>query len=287
MLIFDQQRTGRETVLMTGALEQTFAGLVEANRATRAPAPLSALTVGLKCGGSDGFSGISANPTLGYISDLLGELGGKSILSEFPELHGVEQELINRCATDELAQRFFDLMQAYSARAKAVHSGFEMNPSPGNIEDGLLTDAMKSAGAARKGGIAPVRDVLDFPAHATTPGLNLLCTPGNDVECITAQAAAGANIILFTTGLGTPTGNPVAPVIKISTNSATRRPHGATPSTSTPAASSPAKQQFPSAPISSSICALMSPAASATPRPRSSARTTSFPGSAASRSSDH
>ena len=113
VLFFDQQRSGRETVLMTGALEQTFAGLVEANRVTRAPAPLSALTIGLKCGGSDGFSGISANPTLGYISDLLGELGGKSILSEFPELHGVEQELINRCATDELAQRFFDLMQAY------------------------------------------------------------------------------------------------------------------------------------------------------------------------------
>jgi altronate hydrolase len=219
VLFFDQQRSGCETVLMTGALEQTFTGLVEANRATRAPAPLSALTIGLKCGGSDGFSGISANPTLGYISDLLGELGGKSILSEFPELHGVEQELINRCATDEIAQRFFDLMQAYSARAKAVHSGFEMNPSPGNIEDGLITDAIKSAGAARKGGIAPVRDVLDFPQYATTPGLTLLCTPGNDVECVTAQAGAGANLVLFTTGLGTPTGNPVAPVLKISTNS--------------------------------------------------------------------
>jgi altronate hydrolase len=219
VLFFDQQRSGRETVLMTGALEETFAGLVEANRATRAPAPLSALTLGLKCGGSDGFSGISANPTLGYISDLLGEIGGKSILSEFPELHGVEQELINRCVSDEVAQRFYDLMQAYSARAKAVHSGFEMNPSPGNIEDGLITDAIKSAGAARKGGIAPVRDVLDFPDYATTPGLTLLCTPGNDVECVTAQAGAGANLVLFTTGLGTPTGNPVAPVMKISTNS--------------------------------------------------------------------
>jgi altronate hydrolase len=219
VLFFDQQRSGRETVLMTGALEQTFAGLVEANRANRAPAPLSALTIGLKCGGSDGFSGISANPALGYISDLLGELGGKTILSEFPELHGVEQELIDRCATDEVAQRFFDLMQAYSARAKAVHSGFEMNPSPGNIEDGLITDAIKSAGAARKGGIAPVRDVLDFPQYAATPGLTLLCTPGSDVECVTAQAGAGANLVLFTTGLGTPTGNPVAPVVKISTNS--------------------------------------------------------------------
>ena len=93
-----------------------------------------------------------------------------------------------------------------------------MNPSPGNIRDGLLTDAMKSAGAARKGGTSPVTDVLDYPERATTPGLNLLCTPGNDVECTTAQAAAGASIILFTTGLGTPTGNPVAPVLKLATN---------------------------------------------------------------------
>ncbi len=219
VLIFDQQRTGRESVLMSKALDETFAALVEANLVTRAPAPLSALTVGLKCGGSDGFSGISANPTVGYLSDLLVDIGSKTLLSEFPELHGVEQELINRCVTDELAQRFFDLMQAYSARAKAVHSGFEMNPSPGNIEDGLITDAIKSAGAARKGGVSPVRDVLDYPQYATTPGLNLLCTPGNDVECVTAQAGAGANLVVFTTGLGTPTGNPVAPVVKISTSS--------------------------------------------------------------------
>jgi len=219
VLIFDQQKSGRETTLMSRALDETFAALEQANRSKRAPAPLSALTIGLKCGGSDGFSGISANPTLGYVSDLLGEIGGRTLLSEFPELHGVEQELINRCASDELAQRFYDLMQAYSARAKAVHSGFEMNPSPGNIEDGLITDAIKSAGAARKGGVGPVRDVLDFPQYATTTGLTLLCTPGNDVECVTAQAGSGANLVLFTTGLGTPTGNPVAPVIKISTNS--------------------------------------------------------------------
>ena len=219
VLIFDQQQSGREQVLMSRALDETFAGLAAANEISRTPAPISALTVGLKCGGSDGFSGISANPALGYLSDLLGELGGKTLLSEFPELHGVEQELINRCATDELAQRFYNLMQAYSARARAVHSGFEMNPSPGNIEDGLITDAIKSAGAARKGGVAPVRDVLDFPQYAATRGLTLLCTPGNDVECVTAQAGAGANLVLFTTGLGTPTGNPVAPVVKISTNS--------------------------------------------------------------------
>jgi len=219
VLVFDQQKSGRDSSLMESSIDATIAALDQANAIARTPAPLSTLTVGLKCGGSDGFSGISANPALGYLSDTLVGLGSTTILSEFPELHGVEQELINRCATDELAQRFYDLMHAYAARAKAVHSGFEMNPSPGNIEDGLITDAMKSAGAARKGGVSSVCDVLDFPQYATTPGLNLLCTPGNDVECVTAQAAAGANIVLFTTGLGTPTGNPVAPVVKISTNS--------------------------------------------------------------------
>jgi altronate hydrolase len=219
VLIYDQQRSGRETALMTGALDSTFDALVEANKAKRAPAPLSALTVALQCGGSDGFSGISANPTLGYVSDLLGVLGGKTILSEFPELHGVEQELINRCETDELAERFSHLMQTYAARAKAVHSGFDFNPSPGNIRDGLITDAIKSAGAARKGGAAPIRGVLDYPEYVAAKGLNLQCTPGNDVESVTAQVGAGANLVLFTTGLGTPTGNPVAPVVKVSTNS--------------------------------------------------------------------
>ena len=180
--------------------------------------PLSALSIGLKCGGSDGFSGISANPAIGHTSDLLSALGGTTLLAEFPELLGSEQELIERCVRPELGLRFAGLMRAYDAQAHAVGSGFEMNPSPGNIRDGLLTDAMKSAGAARKGGTAPVTDVLDYPERATVPGLNLLCTPGNDVECTTAQAAAGATIILFTTGLGTPTGNPVAPVLKLATN---------------------------------------------------------------------
>jgi altronate hydrolase len=218
VLIFDQQQFGRESVLIERALEQTFLALAEANRAERAPTPLSALTLGLQCGGSDGFSGISANPTVGYVSDLLVGLGGKTLLSEFPELHGVEQELINRCVTDELAKRFSDLMQTYAARAKAVNSGFDFNPSPGNIRDGLITDAIKSAGAARKGGVSSVRDVIDYPEYAVTPGLNLQCTPGGDVESVTAQVGAGCNLVLFTTGLGTPTGNPVAPVVKISSN---------------------------------------------------------------------
>jgi altronate hydrolase len=218
LVILDQQNLGTETRLLHEALKQTFAGLIEANNISRRPAPLSKLCIGLECGGSDGFSGISANPALGYVSDLLVTLGGSVILSEFPELCGVEQELSDRCADEETAKRFIDLMRTYNARAEADGSGFYANPSPGNIKDGLITDAIKSAGAAKKGGTSPVTDVLDYPAKVTRPGLNLLCTPGSDVESTTAEVAAGANIVLFTTGLGTPTGNPIAPVIKLSTN---------------------------------------------------------------------
>ncbi len=218
LVLLDQQTIGTESALMDRAIRETFAGLVQANQCRRAPAPLSSLTLGLKCGGSDGFSGISANPSIGYTSDLLVALGGKTILAEFPELCGVEQSIVDRCLTQESAERFVALMRDYAARARAVRSGLEMNPSPGNIQDGLITDAMKSAGAARKGGTAPVAAVLDYPEYAATPGLNLLCTPGNDVECVTGQVGAGSSIVLFTTGLGTPTGNPIAPVVKIATN---------------------------------------------------------------------
>ncbi|MFZ0885405.1 MAG: altronate dehydratase family protein [Candidatus Acidiferrales bacterium] len=219
LIIMEQQQSGSELSMLSEAIRRTFLGLVEANKARRTAAPLSHLCVGLKCGGSDGFSGISANPAIGHTADLLAALGGRTILSEFPELCGVEQELINRSTRKEVSDRFAYLMKSYGARAKAVGSGFEMNPSPGNMRDGLLTDAMKSAGAAKKGGNSPVTAVIDYPEYSTEPGLNLQCTPGNDVECVTAQVGAGANVVLFTTGLGTPTGNPITPVVKLSTNS--------------------------------------------------------------------
>ncbi len=219
LVILEQQQSGSEFAMLSEAIRKTFLGLVEANKARRAPAALSHLCVGLKCGGSDGFSGISANPAIGHTADLLAAVGGRTILSEFPELCGLEQELINRSMGKEISDRFALLMRDYQARAKAVGSGFEMNPSPGNIRDGLITDAMKSAGAAKKGGKSPVTAVLDYPEPSTVPGLNLQCTPGNDVECVTAQVGAGANVVLFTTGLGTPTGNPITPVVKLSTNS--------------------------------------------------------------------
>lgn len=219
LVILEQQKEGTEQELLANAIKKTFLAMAEVDHEERKPAPLSHLVVGLECGGSDGFSGISANPAVGHASDLIVALGGKTILSEFPELCGVEQELINRCKSPEIANKFGSLMRQYAKAAEAVGSGFDMNPSPGNIKDGLITDAMKSAGAAKKGGTSPVADVLDYGEYVKEPGLNLLCTPGNDVESTTAMAGSGANIILFTTGLGTPTGNPITPVIKISSNS--------------------------------------------------------------------
>lgn len=218
MFLLEQQKIGNEKILLGEAIKKTFAGLIKANKLERKPAPLNKLCIGLECGGSDGFSGISANPAIGYTSDLLVALGGSVVLSEFPELCGVEQELSDRCVDVSTAEKFMQLMTTYNKRATEVGSGFYANPSPGNIKDGLITDAIKSAGAAKKGGTSPVADVLDYPEKISKQGLNLLCTPGSDVESTTAEVGAGANIVLFTTGLGTPTGNPIAPVLKLSTN---------------------------------------------------------------------
>ncbi len=219
LYIFEQQQSQSEEQLITEAIRKTFEGLIEINKLKRQPASLDKLCIGVKCGGSDGFSGISANPSVGYCSDLLVALGGKVLLAEFPELCGVEQEMIDRSVDEPTAQKFIRLMRSYEEIVTRAGSSFSMNPSPGNIKDGLITDAIKSAGAAKKGGTSPVVDVLDYTEAATKPGLSLVCTPGNDVEATTGKAASGATLILFTTGLGTPTGNPVCPTIKVSTNS--------------------------------------------------------------------
>lgn len=219
VIYLEQQKLLTEEALITEAIDQTLKGLAIANKTSRMPASLDKLVIGLECGGSDGFSGISANPAVGHASDLVVTLGGSTVLSEFPELNGVEQNIVDRCISTETAEKFVRIQREYEARAKAVGSGFDMNPSPGNIKDGLITDAIKSAGAAKKGGKSPITDILDYTEPVTKAGLNLLCTPGNDVESTTGLAGSGANIILFTTGLGTPTGNPITPVIKISSNS--------------------------------------------------------------------
>ena len=219
LFIFEQQQSQSEEQLIAEAIRKTFEGLIEINKLEREPATLDKLCIGVKCGGSDGFSGISANPAVGYCSDLVVALGGKILLAEFPELCGVEQELVDRSVDEATARKFMKLMRGYEEIVTKAGSSFSMNPSPGNIKDGLITDAIKSAGAAKKGGTSPVVDVLDYTEPATKPGLSLVCTPGNDVEATTGKAASGATLILFTTGLGTPTGNPVCPTIKVSTNS--------------------------------------------------------------------
>ena len=226
LFIFEQQQSQSEEQLITEAIRKTFLGLVEINKLERKPATLDKLCVGVKCGGSDGFSGISANPAVGYCSDLLVALGAKVLLAEFPELCGVEQQLVDRAVDEPTARKFMGLMKSYEEIVSRVGSGFHMNPSPGNIKDGLITDAMKSAGAAKKGGTSPVVDVLDYTEPATKAGLSLVCTPGNDVEATTGKAASGATLILFTTGLGTPTGNPVCPTIKVATNTALTKKMG-------------------------------------------------------------
>jgi altronate hydrolase len=218
VLIYDQQSIGTIEAMLNSVVKDSFEAIKKANDIKRTPAPLSKLRIGLECGGSDGFSGISANPTLGILSDKLVALGGTTILSEFPELCGVEQELVNRCVDDKDGKRFLELMQWYEKTVVDAGSGFDMNPSPGNIKDGLITDAMKSAGASKKGGTSPIVGVYDYGEYINEPGFTLLCTPGNDVECTTAMVGSGANMVLFTTGLGTPTGNPIAPVVKVSSN---------------------------------------------------------------------
>ncbi|MFM1835975.1 MAG: Altronate dehydratase [Bacteroidota bacterium] len=217
---FEQQQDEGSGVeqLLNEVVLKTFEGLIEINKIERKPAPLSALRLGVKCGGSDGFSGISANPAIGHTADLLVGLGGTVMIAEFPELCGVEQELQNRSVNAEVADNFGKMMREYAKRAAAVGAGFDMNPSPGNIKDGLITDAIKSAGAAKKAGSSPIVDALGYGQYATKNGLNLVCTPGNDVLATTGMAGAGATVQLFTTGLGTPTGNPISPMVKLSTN---------------------------------------------------------------------
>ncbi len=220
LYIFEQQQDEGSGVeqMLSEVIHKTFEGLIEINKCQRSPAPLSKLRVGVKCGGSDGFSGISANPAIGHTADLIVSLGGTVMIAEFPELCGVEQELQNRSINSQVADDFGLMMREYAKRAAAVGAGFDMNPSPGNIKDGLITDAIKSAGAAKKAGSSPIVDSLGYGKYVTKSGLNLVCTPGNDVLATTGMAGAGATIQLFTTGLGTPTGNPICPMVKLSTN---------------------------------------------------------------------
>ncbi len=191
----------------------TFAGA-----ARRQPVPVAALRVGLKCGGSDGFSGITANPLLGVFSDRLLELGGTSVLTEVPEMFGAERLLMARCADRAVFDKCVRMVNGFKDYFLRHHQVVYENPSPGNKAGGITTLEEKSLGCTQKGGTGTVTDVLDYGERVTRPGLNLLTGPGNDIVAATALAAAGCQIILFTTGRGTPLGAPV-PVIKVATNS--------------------------------------------------------------------
>lgn len=190
-----------------------------ASEAKREPVSVSELIIGMKCGGSDGFSGITANPLVGNFSDLLIGEGGTTILTEVPEMFGAETLLMNRCENEELFDQTVKLINDFKQYFKSHNQTIYENPSPGNKKGGISTLEDKSLGCTQKSGNAPVRGVLAYGETVKQKGLNLLSAPGNDLVASTALAAAGAQIVLFTTGRGTPFASPV-PTVKISTNSA-------------------------------------------------------------------
>lgn len=186
----------------------------------RQPAPLSALCLGLECGSSDAFSGITANPALGVASDRLVEGGGTSILAETTELLGAEHLLARRAITQQVGEEIIGIVRGFE-RDVARH-GVDLlgsQPAPGNIAGGLTTIEEKSLGAARKGGTGPITGVVGYAEAPDSTGLFIMDTPGQDIEQMVAMVAAGAQIVAFTTGKGTPTGSPIAPCVKISSNS--------------------------------------------------------------------
>ncbi|MEG1549060.1 MAG: altronate dehydratase family protein [Ruthenibacterium sp.] len=192
------------------AYAQTFA---------RQPIPVSELVIGMKCGGSDGLSGITANPTVGAFSDLLIARGGSTVLTEVPEMFGAEGLLMNRCVNEAVFQKAVAMITDFKDYFTSHHQVVYENPSPGNKKGGITSLEDKSLGCVQKGGTAPVSDVIGYGDAVCTKGLNLLSGPGNDLVSATALTAAGAHMVLFTTGRGTPFGAP-APTVKIATNTA-------------------------------------------------------------------
>jgi altronate dehydratase len=212
------QGTGGTRATIEAGLKVLREMAVVARRAVRAPAPVSKLIIGLQCGGSDGYSGITANPALGAASDLLVRMGGTTILSETPEIYGAEHLLTRRAVTAAVGEKLLDRIrwwEDYTAR-----NGGEMdnNPSPGNKKGGLTTILEKSLGAVAKGGTAPLTEVYKFAEPITTPGFVYMDSPGYDPCSVTGQIASGATMIVFTTGRGSVSGYKPSPCIKLATN---------------------------------------------------------------------
>lgn len=188
-----------------------------ADKFKRVELPVSKLKIGLKCGGSDGYSGITANPLVGSLSDRVISLGGSCVLTEVPEMFGAEHLLMQRCETEELFNKTVKLINDFKDYFTRHNQVIYENPSPGNKAGGITTLEEKSLGCVQKGGLSKVVDVLDYGDTLTKNGLSLLNGPGNDIVAITNLTAAGVHMILFTTGRGTPVGGPV-PTVKIATN---------------------------------------------------------------------
>ncbi|MFN3526078.1 MAG: UxaA family hydrolase, partial [Paracoccus sp. (in: a-proteobacteria)] len=192
--------------------------LPQVNAVTRAPAPASALKIGLQCGGSDGFSGVTANPALGVACDILAGQGASVVLSETPEIYGAERLLLDRAARPELADKLLARLRWWEGYTAMNGASLDNNPSPGNKAGGLTTILEKSLGAVAKAGTTPLNAVLDYAEPITAPGLNFMDTPGYDPVSATGQIAGGAQLIVFTTGRGSAFGSKPAPTIKLATN---------------------------------------------------------------------
>jgi len=184
----------------------------------RVDVPVSSLRIGLKCGGSDGYSGLTANPLVGSLCDKLVSHGGSCVLTEVPEMFGAEHLLMERCVSKDVFEKCVNMINNYKKYFMAHNQPIYENPSPGNKKGGITTLEEKSLGCVQKGGLSPVTDVITYGGKITKPGLTLMDGPGNDLVAVTNLACSGAHIVLFTTGRGTPFGGPV-PTMKISTNS--------------------------------------------------------------------
>ena len=212
------QDTGGTTKTIARIVEQIHALLPEVNAISREPIPASELKVALECGGSDGFSGITANPALGVASDLLVGLGGTAILAETPEIYGAEQLLLRRAVSPEVAEKLIERIRWWEHYTAINGGSMDNNPSPGNKAGGLTTILEKSLGAAAKGGSTPLTDVFQYAEQVTTPGFVFMDTPGYDPVATTGQIAGGAQVVVFTTGRGSAFGSKPAPTIKVATN---------------------------------------------------------------------
>jgi altronate hydrolase len=189
----------------------------------RVPSPGSKIILGLNCGGSDSFSGITANPALGVCSDMLAEIGASAVLAETTEIFGAEHLLVKRARNRAVAEKLLSFVSGYKAYLSRFGGSFDDNPSPGNKEGGLTNILEKSLGAVAKAGTSPLMDVVDYAERVTSPGFVFMNTPGYDPVSLTGLAAGGVNLIAFTTGRGSAIGFPTVPVIKIASNSATYR----------------------------------------------------------------